>query len=126
MVTYLRKYESSITINRQAGENAKESTLLDRFFMICLGNLTSEQYKATHLSVKDVELLLLDYYMIFIENPQKSFAHKVAKFVEMEEEFKSQQPVSVKAFSEKFRQHFPHVQKYLKDYYMAKFHAGKK
>ena len=34
--------------------------------------------------------------------------------------------ISVKAFSEKFRQHFPHVQKYLKDYYLAKFHAGKK
>lgn len=52
--------------------------------MICLGNLTFEQFKTTNLSVKNIELLLLDYYMLFIEKPQKSFLQKVAKIIEME------------------------------------------
>lgn len=34
--------------------------------------------------------------------------------------------IPVRTFSEKFRQHFPHVQKFIKDYYQAKFHGGKK
>lgn len=49
--------------------------------MICLGNLTFEQFKTTNLSVKDIENLLLDYYMLFIEKPQKSFLNKIAKFI---------------------------------------------
>jgi hypothetical protein len=54
MVTYLRKYEPVININKQAAENSKSSTLLDRFFMICLGNLTFEQFKNTRLPKADI------------------------------------------------------------------------
>jgi hypothetical protein len=52
--------------------------------MICLGNLTFDEFKNTRLSVKDIEKLLLDYYMLFIENPKRSLIHKAAKFIEME------------------------------------------
>ena len=37
---YLRKYDAQIKIYKEAATNIKKSTLLDRFFMICLGNLS--------------------------------------------------------------------------------------
>lgn len=46
MVLYLRRYETTTTkTNKQAEENAKPSTLLDRFFMICLGNSSFEYFQ---------------------------------------------------------------------------------
>lgn len=37
MINYLRKYEPAINKNIQAKKNIPNTTLLDRFFMICLG-----------------------------------------------------------------------------------------
>lgn len=46
MVLYLRRYETMTTkSSKQAEENAKPSTLLDRFFMICLGNSSFEYFQ---------------------------------------------------------------------------------
>ena len=42
------------------------------------------------------------------------------QFIDSEELSNPEEVVSVKVFAEKLREFFPHVQKYLKDYYTAK------
>lgn len=71
--------------------------------MICLGNLTFEEFKNTKLPKEKIEELLIDYYGLFIENPKSSLLDKAVKFINMEEEFKKEELIPVKIFSEKFR-----------------------
>lgn len=42
------------------------------------------------------------------------------QFIDSEELSNPEEVVNVKVFAEKLREFFPHVQKYLKDYYTAK------
>ena len=54
---------------------------------------------------------------LFIVNPEKGFSKKLSDCTSIEENTS----ISVKKFSETLREYFPHVQRYLKDYYLQKF-----
>lgn len=68
--------------------------------------------------------MLLDYYKLFITNPKKSSLDKILKYIEIDEITNTKGFIEVRRFAEKLREYFPHVHKYLRDYYMAKFREG--
>jgi hypothetical protein len=68
------------------------------------------------MSLQELDELLVHYFKLFLPSPEKGSIGKIAKFMRFEEE-----EMSVKAFAASFREYFPHVQKYLKDFYLLKF-----
>lgn len=53
--------------------------------MMCMGNMSFEKYKRTKLSKRQIQELLLDYYMLFVKYPKQSSLSKVLKYIEIEE-----------------------------------------
>jgi hypothetical protein len=64
---------------------------------------------------------VIDYYRLFVAEPKIHSVVKVIQFIDNEEVSNPEELVNLKLFAEKLREFFPHVQKYLKDYYTAKF-----
>lgn len=64
--------------------------------------------------------------MLFIKDPKPSSLSKVLKYIEIDEISDTNGLIQARKFAEKLREYFPHVHKYLRDYYMAKFHDGMK
>lgn len=76
----------------------------------------NEEYQNKVVTIEEIDELLIHYFKLFLEKPEKGSAIKVLKFMKVEET-----EISIKQFSANFREYFPHVQKYLKDYYLVKF-----
>lgn len=117
MVLYLRRYDPNIQKHTMAKYNISHTTLLDRYFMICLGFTSPEQLETTKLGFEDKENLMIEYMKIFIPDPKPGFLAKLCAYISDDPE----KPCSLKEFSSLVREHLPHAQKHLKDYYMHKF-----
>lgn len=120
MVMFLRREEAKFHVNPYATANAPNTTLLDRFFMVCL-KTTLAEYEKTVMTVDQLDDLLVNYFRLFLQNPEKGTIHKIFKFIHVEEH-----SMNVKEFASTLREYFPHVQKYLKDYYLIKFNKMEK
>jgi hypothetical protein len=95
--------------------NGPYTSLLDRFFMIIL-KISNEEYQTKVMNKEELDELMINYFKLFLEKPEKGTIDKILKFMKIEEE-----EVSLKMFAATFREYFPHVQKYLKDFYLIKF-----
>lgn len=78
--------------------------------------INNEEYQNKVMTTEELDELLVNYFQLFLEKPEKGTIDKVLKFMRIEE-----QEISVKMFAATFREYFPHVQKYLKDFYLLKF-----
>ena len=52
MILYLRKYDPPIQRHQTARANIKNTTLLDRYFMICMGLTEHMQLESTKVGPK--------------------------------------------------------------------------
>lgn len=73
------------------------------------------------MTAEELDSLLVNYFKLFLETPEKGTIDKVLKFMRIEDE-----EIPLKMFASTFREYFPHVQKYLKDFYLLKFKELKK
>lgn len=115
MVLYLRREDAHFHVNSYAKKNGAHTSLLDRFFMIIM-KIDHEEYQLKVMNAEELDGLLMNYFSLFLENPEKGTIGKVLKFMKIEE-----QELSVKEFSSTFREYFPLVHKFLKDFYLLKF-----
>jgi hypothetical protein len=115
MIIFLRREDAKFHYNEYSLNNSSGSSLIDRFFMIVL-KVTYEQYKQTVLSIDQLDDLLINYFKLFVESPEKGSIVKILKFIRVE-----QPTMNVKEFSTGLREYFSQVQKHLKDFYMGKF-----
>lgn len=83
--------------------------------------ISNEEYQTKVVSVQELDELIIHYFRLFLANPEKGTIEKILKFMRIEE-----QEISVKRFAATFREYFPHVQKYLKDFYLLKFKEMRK
>lgn len=71
-------------MNEYAKSTAPTTNLLDRFFMIVL-DISLEVYVQKNVNIEELDDIFVEYFRIFIKNPEKGSMEKVLKFMKNEE-----------------------------------------
>ncbi len=80
-----------------------------------------EEYEQKVVTPEELDEIFIEYFRIFVKDPEKGSMEKVLKFMKSEgEKFK------LIEFIQDFRDYFAISIKYLKDYYAYKFKELKK
>lgn len=65
MVLFLRREEAHFQINKYAITNGPHTSLLDRFFMICL-KIDHTEYQTKVMNWEELDDLILCYFKLFL------------------------------------------------------------
>jgi hypothetical protein len=88
---------------------------LDRFFIITL-NIPVETYNEKTVTVEELDEIFIEYFRIFIADPEKGSIQKLLKFMG-----RTDKSFILKSLTQDIRDYFPNIIRYLKDYYALKF-----
>ena len=80
MAMYLRRDDKSFTINEHAAVTGPTTNILDRFFIIAL-KISHEDYDLKHVSIDELDEILMEYFRIFVREPEKGTATKILQFI---------------------------------------------
>ena len=84
MIYFCRKYEPKVTTNEKAKSIiGGGTTLYDRFLMLCLGIYDAKQFQKLQLTKEELDRLLCDYMMLFIEKPRGGDIDRVLDFISL-------------------------------------------